>query len=231
MSKFSNILKNRDFFLLWLGQIVSQFGDRLTQMALIALVYKKAPGSSFELAKLFAFVTIPALIIGPVAGVFSDRWDKRYTMIVSDIVRGLLVVFIVLYCFLVPDIQPTYPIYIAVFIIFSMTRFFLPAKMSIIPDLVSQDELLLANSLITTTGMIAAVLGLGLGGIFLLPAFGVKVGLVIDAFTFFLSAFLIFLINTSPEKRYSRDSIYKIIKEFTHAIKTSVIDEIREGVK
>lgn len=230
MPKITDILKNKNFFFLWLGQIISQFGDRLTQMALIGLIYKKAPGSAYELAKLFTFVIIPVFMIGPVAGAYSDRWNKKYTMIISDLIRGALVFFIVIYCFLIPKFTPIFPVYIIVFILFSMSRFFLPAKMSIIPDLVSQDKLLLANSLINTTGMIAAVLGFGIGGIFILPVFGIRGGFFIDSMTFFISAFFLSFMKVDYKKGALGDNIYYIGRGIKEAIKKSVFMEIKEGV-
>ena len=74
--------------------MISQFGDRLNQMALIALVYQKSPGSTIELAKLALFIIIPVFIIGPIAGAYVDRWNRKHIMIVSDLLRGLLVLFI-----------------------------------------------------------------------------------------------------------------------------------------
>ncbi len=73
MSKFRKVLKNRNFFLLWLGQIISQLGDRLGQMALIAFVYLRAPGSAIQIAKILSFTIIPVFLIGPLAGVYVDR--------------------------------------------------------------------------------------------------------------------------------------------------------------
>ncbi|MBN1405924.1 MAG: MFS transporter, partial [Candidatus Omnitrophica bacterium] len=230
MAKITEILKNRNFFLLWLGQIISQFGDRLTQMALIGLIYKKAPGSAYELAKLFLFVIIPVFIIGPVAGACSDRWNKKYTMVISDFIRGVLVLLIILYCFLFPKLTPMFPIYIIVFLMFSMARFFLPAKMSTIPDIVPQDKLLLANSLINTTGMIAAVLGFSIGGIFILPIFGIKTAFFIDAATFFMSAGLLLLMKSSRAKTALKDNIYYIGMELKQAIKKSIFSEIKDGI-
>ncbi len=232
MAKITEVLKNKNFFFLWLGQIISQFGDRLTQMALIGLIYKKAPGSAYELAKLFTFTIIPVFIIGPVAGAYSDRWNKKYTMIISDIIRGILISLIAVYCYLIPKFEPIFPVYIIVFIAFSMARFFLPAKMSIIPDLVPQDKLLLANSLINTTGMIAAVLGFSVGGIFILPKFGVRTGFIIDAVTFFISAaFILFIkLNHAEKTTVYKEYIYNLSKGITQAINKSVLADIKEGL-
>ena len=94
---FRKILINKSFFSLWIGQIISQCGDRINQMALIGLVYTKFGASSTQLAKLFSFAILPVFLVGPIAGVYVDRWSKKYTMFYSDILRGLLVLSIAFY--------------------------------------------------------------------------------------------------------------------------------------
>ena len=162
MVRFREVLKNRNFFLLWLGQIISQFGDRLGQMALIALVYLRTPGSPLGIAKIFSFTIIPVFLIGPIAGVYVDRWDRRRTMYVCDFLRALLLLSIPLFLFYTKNL---FFIYFIIFIAFSLGRFFVPAKLSIVPELVVKKDLLIANSLVNTTGMIAAILGFGVSGV------------------------------------------------------------------
>ena len=232
MAHLREVLKRKDFALLWLGQIISQLGDKFMLMALVGLIYKRAPGSAYELAKLFIFVVVPVFVVGPVAGAYSDRWNRKHIMIASDIVRGISVLFIAFYWMLAPDLKPIFPVYMAVFIIFSATRFFIPAKMSIIPKLVTEDKLLEANSLMHTTGMIAAALGFGLGGIIIsLPKIGVKGGLLIDAATFFISAILIMFISIAKEAPAAKEGIYKFSRHVKEIIATSVFAEIKEGIR
>ena len=160
--KFTEIFKERNFLYLWVGQIISQFGDRLNQMALLALVYERAPGSSIKLAQLIFFIIIPVFFIGPIAGAYTDRWNRRQTMIVSDVSRGLIVLLIPLFLLRSRSLLPVFPV---VFVMFSITRFFLSSKLGIIPDLVSRNKLLLANSLSSTTMTIASILSLPLAGL------------------------------------------------------------------
>lgn len=206
-----------------MSQVISQFGDRLNQMALIGLIYQRAPGSAFELAKLTAFTIIPVFLIGPVAGVYVDRWDRRQTMFICDFLKFLLVLSIPLFFIFKRTLAP---VYLIVFLVFSLSRFYVPAKMSIIPDLVSAEDLLLANSLTNITGMIAAILGFGLGGI-LVALLGVKGGFYVNAFTFLASALLIFFITRTVHMR--KEDILTVGKEVFEVIKKSVMEEIREG--
>lgn len=227
MARLRHLLKDKNFMCLWVGQILSQFGDRLGQMALIALVYKYAPGSVFELAKLFLFTVIPVFIIGPVAGVYVDRWDKRYTMIISDIVRGILVLLIPIFLLFTKTI---FPAYLVVFLIFTITRFFLPSKMAIIPDLVSKEKLLIANSLISTTLMIATVIGIGLAGI-LVKIVGVMGGFYIDSVSFFVSAVMIAFIKLKKDSHNLKEELITTGRALEDAIKKSVIVEFWDGIK
>lgn len=223
MARLREALRNRNFFLLWIGQIISQLGDRLGQMALIAFVYLRAPGSSMQIAKILSFTIIPVFLIGPLAGVYVDRWDRRRTMYICDFMRSLLVLAIPLFLFYTKNLAP---IYLIIFITFSIGRFFVPAKLSILPDLVENKNLLVANSLINTSGMIAAVLGFGISGV-LVERLGAKSGFYLNSLTFFVSGVFIFLIS----KKFSAAvSFEEVSKEIVEVIRKSVFQEIKEGI-
>ncbi|MDD4900350.1 MAG: MFS transporter [Candidatus Omnitrophica bacterium] len=223
MTKFTKVLKNRNFFLLWVGQIISQVGDRLDQMALIAFISSREGTSTLDIAKILSFTIIPVFIIGPLAGAYVDRWDRRRTMFISDLLRAALV-FTIPFFFL--NRQNLIPVYLIVFIIFSIGRFFVPAKMSIIPDLVDKKDILIANSLVNTTGMIAAILGFGVSGIIVewLKARG---GFYLDAFSFLASGTCIYFISR-------RSSIHlgfkEVGKEIVEVIRKSVLAEMKDGI-
>jgi MFS family permease len=223
MSKFTEVFKNRNFFFLWLGQIISQLGDRLDQMALIAFVYLRAPGSTLEIAKILSFTIIPVFLIGPIAGVYVDRWDRRRIMYICDFLRSALVLMIPLFLFYGKSLAP---VYLVIFVVFSLGRFFVPAKLSIIPDLVNKKDLLMANSLVNTTGMIAAILGFGISGV-VVEWLGAKSGFYLDALSFLISGTLIFLIT----KRYTASmDLKKFSREIVEVIRKPVFQEIKEGI-
>ena len=223
MAKFREVFKNRNFSLLWVGQIISQLGDRLGQMALIALVYLRAPGSTMQIAKILSFTIIPVFVIGPLAGVYVDRWDRRRTMYTCDFLRSLLVFTIPLFLFYMKSL---WPIYFIVFVSFSIGRFFVPAKLSIIPELVKKEDLLIANSLINTSGMIAAILGFGISGV-LVEKLGAKSGFYMDSLGFLLSGTCIFLIS---RKFVAAMNFKEVSKEIVDVIRKSVFQEIKEGI-
>ena len=222
MSRFHKFLKNRNFLLLWVGQIISQIGDRLDQMALIAFVYSRSQGSTIDIAKILSFTIIPVFIIGPLAGVYVDRWDKRRTMYLCDFLRAALV-FTIPFFLLNKNIGW---IYLIVFVAFSIGRFFVPAKLAIIPELVEKQDYVMANSLINTTGMIAAIVGFGVSGV-IVEWLKAKGGFYLDAFSFLVSGTMIFLIS---KKSLFAMNLRKVSKEIVEVISKSVFQELKEGV-
>jgi MFS transporter, DHA3 family, macrolide efflux protein len=222
MSKYHEVLKNRNLFLLWVGQIIAQIGDRLGQMSLIGFLYLRAPGSAMEIAKTISFTIIPVFLIGPVAGVYVDRWDRRKTMLACDLLRSLLILIIPLFLFYKEGLMFTYAI---IFVVFSVSRFFVIAKMAIIPDLVQKEDYLMANSLVNITGMIAAVAGFGISGV-LVEWLGARRGFYLDALGYFISAVFIFLI---AKKANVATSFKKVGQEIVEVIRKSVAQEIKEG--
>ena len=226
MARFREVLKNKNFLLLWLSQIVSQFGDRLNQMALIGFIAQRSPGKTLQLASLLAFTILPVFVVGPIAGVYVDRWDRRKTMYYCDFLRGLLVLLIPLY--IIDSNKSIVPLYAVVFLLFCIGRFFVPAKLAIVPELVPKEQMLMANSLVNTTGMIASTAGFAIGGI-VVTVLGAKGGFYIDSASFFVSSFLVFFIRLAGRQRVK---IMEVGKEVLEAIrKSSVLGEVKEGIR
>jgi MFS family permease len=218
--------KSRDFFRFWFAQLFSQFGDRVYQMALVGLMAIRHPGSVLAITNMLSFTIIPVFIVGPIAGVYIDRWDRRKTLFICDFIRGVLILLAAFYLVHLSDI---WPMYVVVFIIFSLSRFYVPAKMSFIPEIVHEDHLLVANSLSTTTGMIALVLGALLGGLIVeyTGSFG---GFCWGAAGYFLSAVLVFTIATLRYRLPNKSEIIAGTKEMMQTEK-SVWHEIIDGIR
>ncbi len=205
-------------------------------MALIAFIHLRAPGSTIEIAKILSFTIIPVFLIGPLAGVYVDRWDRRRTMYICDLLRAGLVLIIPMFLF---NAKNMFSVYAIIFIMFSIGRFFVPAKLSIIPDLVKSRDLLLANSLVNVTGMIAAILGFGVSGI-LVEWLGAKSGFYLDSLSFFISAAMIFFISgrfisrakgaAAAEAAPKGVKIKEVGKEIIDVINKSVFQEVKEGI-
>lgn len=210
------VLKNRNFLALWIGQIISQFGDRLAQMALIGLYLKQTAGISLShsvpvMRNLFFFSTLPILLFSPVAGVYVDRWSRKKTLIATDLLRAGLILLIPL---LAGYTDGMWSIYGVIFLVFTVTCFFSPAKSAIIPNLVKKRELLAANSLSNITRLIAMIGGVTAGGI-IVAWTGTKMSFYLDSLSFLLSGLAILAIRIKedlpPEE--SKDGIRRVAKE------------------
>ncbi len=232
MREYLRLLRNSDFLLLWLSQVVSQFGDKLNQMALIAWAYSVMPGSSFQMAKLIFFTIVPVFIVGPFAATAVDRMDYRKTMYICDLLRALAIFSIPF--FVLPK-QLILPVYLMVFISFSLTRLFVPAKMSIVPNIVEERDLLPANSLLSLTGVVAAMFGLGFGGI-MVQQLGVSAGFYVDAGTFLFSSVAIYMIGVRYRPRnisFAQEAvgIWQVMwNGIKYVFKGKILKDMKEGI-
>ena len=154
------ILRQRNFFLLWVGQFISIIGDWVLFIALPFYTYSLT-GSVLATGAMFIISTLPRLVLGSVAGVFVDRWDRKRTMIVADVLRVGLIAMLLL----VRSRDGLWLIYTSAFLESIVSQFFNPAKSAIIPLLVGENDLLPANSLNGLSDALTRLLGSALGGI------------------------------------------------------------------
>jgi MFS family permease len=184
-----NILRQRNFSLLWFGQLISTIGDWVLFVALPFFIYSLT-GSTLATGAMFMAATLPRLLFGSVAGVFVDRWGRKKTMIVADILRGALLLLMLL----VRAREQLWLIYLSAFAMAVVGQFFGPAKSAIIPRLVNRQDLLSANSLNALSDALTRLVGAGLGGA-LMGSFGFQNVIWLDAGSFFFSALMIALIT------------------------------------
>src|SRR6266849_9203916 len=90
LPSYARLLRNRRYFPLWLGQLISNLGDTLHYIALVVWVYQRT-GSSLVVAGTMLFVVVPVILIAPIAGVVIDRLPRKAVLVVSDFVRAALV--------------------------------------------------------------------------------------------------------------------------------------------
>ncbi|HEY8869134.1 MAG TPA: MFS transporter [Candidatus Limnocylindrales bacterium] len=148
------------FSALWVGQPISLFGDRIHQIALAFLVLG-ATNSPIAVGAVFVAATLPNLLFGPIAGTFVDRWDHRDVMVVSDLLRAAIV--LILPVAAVTNLILVYPL---VFLVTTISMFFRPARVALLPQIVDEDDLLPANSAMWIGETIADIVGYPLAGLF-----------------------------------------------------------------
>ena len=179
------ILAVANYRWLWFGQIVSDFGDSLTHLALVLLINRVTDGDTTAIAYLLIALAIPRATVGLLAGVFVDRWNRKRIMQYSDLSRGLLVLLLI-FVATIDNAQIGW-IYALAFVHSIMGTFFTPARSATIPNILPMKGLLAANSLSQISMVIFRVLGTAAAGLLVGQLDAFTIIYVIDAATFFLS--------------------------------------------
>ncbi|HXN00794.1 MAG TPA: MFS transporter [Candidatus Dormibacteraeota bacterium] len=179
--KYGDVLAIRRFRRLWLGQGVSYFGDMMntTGLAIMLFVLTRSPG---VVALGLIAKAVPVIAFGLVAGPIVDRFDRQRVMIIADLIRALLTVTIPFFA-----LQWLPGVFIAVGLIATASTFFNPAKQAILPNLVPPEQLVKANSLITSSERVSELLGYSVAGI-IAAAVSWAPLFLIDAATYIFSA-------------------------------------------
>lgn len=231
-----SVLRIGDFRRLWVALSFSSLGDWLGLLAITALATDlggDAPdlggdyqAANFALGAVLVIRLLPSLLLGPLAGAFADRFDRRRMMIVTDISRCGLFVSI-------PMVQELWWLFVAQFLIECFSLFFIPAKEASVPNMLyRKDQLETANqlSLVTTYGItpvvaaglfaLLAAVSRGLGAAF--PFFDtnqVDLALYLNAATFLVSAAAVVGIRSIGGSRAQLDdsgsppSILKLLRD------------------
>ena len=178
------LLKTRDFGLLYAGQLISQIGEGLSKVALLWFVYELT-GSALKMMVIGLLQTIPPLAFGPLIGVYLDRHPKKAVMIWIDLVRTLMILSIpVLYAAQALTLER---LYLLVFLTGIVSTVFGPALASAVPQIVERTRLTAANALIQSTTNVGVLVGPAMSG-FGIALVGAQNVLYVNAATFCISA-------------------------------------------
>ena len=181
-----DLLRIPDFRRLYLAQAISDLGDGMTYLALFLLVLNLT-GSTAAIALMSILVALPPVTIGLFAGAYADRHDRRRIMLVSDALRAVVVVSMVLVAR--ADALPA--LFALACFQAVLGTFFSPARTAMVPRVVPESGLLAANSLSQATRMIMGVVGAGLTGLIAAGAGQVWPVFIVDGATFIISVLLV----------------------------------------
>lgn len=187
------LMRNRNFSALWVGQVLSQIGDRFRFVAVLVIVNELTGGDPLAITALTLTVVIPQFLFGLLGGVVSDRFDRKMVMIVSDVLRGILVLPVLL----VDSSDRLWIIFICGMGLEIISVFFYPARNAVIPNIIGAGQLMTANTLMQGSYIVALIIGSSLAG-YLTALLGTGFAIVFDSATFFLSAGAIALMTIPP---------------------------------
>jgi CRP-like cAMP-binding protein/sugar phosphate permease len=191
------IFRNRNFRLMWTGQLVSTIGTALTSLAASIYVFRLTD-SAWSVGLMLMATAAPSLLVGLFAGVFVDRYDRRMIMVVCDGLRAVLV-------FLIPFLVAIDVVwlYVIVAVTSAIGQFYDPAHESVLPEVASDEDLAAANSLIAIASFGSTAIGFAASGL-IASAADISWAFYTDAITFLISAVCILMIRipafTSEEK-------------------------------
>ena len=168
---------------LWIAQFVSIMGDFLALFAILSVAGFRLHANPEQMTLISLFYMLPTAVIGPIAGVFVDRWNLKSTMISSDLIRCVLAIALVF-------ANSLTALYALLFLISFVSTFFAPAQSVAVRTIVPPEGLLNANALILQAFLVTRIVSPALAGA-LVSAFGPNSCFLYDAASFLFSAFMV----------------------------------------
>jgi MFS family permease len=197
-----SVLRQRNYALLWFGGFVSNLGDLVLFVGLPYEIYRLTGSTLATAGMVFAFL-IPNILLGSVAGVFVDRWDRRRLMVTVNLLQAVSLLPLLL----VPQLG-LWVIYAVLLLESSISQLFGPAQIALMPTLLEggEEELLTANATSGVGRHLSRLIGPAIGGV-VVAAGGLSAVTIADSISFVASAGMLALINTRPLQRHPTDSL------------------------
>lgn len=185
MQQYLSLFRNRNFLFHWLAGAISNVGDFFNSLALVKILSEDPDRMGLYMALIMIAKVVPGVLLGPVAGVVADRLPRKAIMIITDLLRAVLVLGLVV-------VEQPAAIMALIFLSAMVSVFYQPASSALLPNLVEKDELVSAGSLSVMTQRMAMLLGNGIGAAVLVHV-GPHNVFYIDAASFVLSALFVAL--------------------------------------
>ena len=221
---------NRNFGLLWIGQAISDVGNTIYFVTLslwiATIIARDQPWAPAAVSGVMIAAAFPSLALGPFAGVFVDRWDRRLTMIRMDIIRAILILLLLPLTGLVPVpfVPRSLPLFWQLGAIYTIVlaasicgEFFSPARFTILSEILTQAQCPRASAMQQTSGSIVKILGSLLAAP-LMFLVGIHWALIINALSFVVSFVAISLVRVSREEWEASASAPNFLRELKEGI-------------
>lgn len=217
-----NVLRNRPFLLLWLSQLATQVGANMVLYGLTVVVLK-ATNLSSAVSALFLTFLVPAVLLSAVAGVYVDRLDRRWVLVVTNVLRAAILVAI-----WAAGSDLTFILLLNV-ALSTVTVFFAPAEAAMIPFLVPRGQLVNANGLFTLTLNGAFALGYALFGPLIVTLAGPEALIVSVAALYLVAGLFCLTLPSNPPEPRPAESPLASVGEAGRAV-GGTFDQLREGM-
>jgi MFS family permease len=214
---------NRNFRLLWLSQVISNFGDWFGILAVYTLIQQYS-GSEFLLGLIIVVKMLSLALFSPIAGYITDRFNRKRLMVWCDILRGI----IVLGFLLIISYETLWLAYLLTALQMMLSAIFQPAKTSSIPNVTTPDELVNANILSAASWSIIFTTGMAVGGL-ATAGLGTDLVFIINSITYIYSGWIIYLATvpqeemSEKEKERTRNPVTGIKEGFVYLIRNGQV--------
>ena len=188
-----SLLRQRNFSLLWFAGLISYIGNWMLYVALPLAVYELTESTLAVSAMIVANI-LPSILLGSVAGVFVDRWERKRTMIIINLLLAASILPLVL----VQSADWLWLVFIVRLVQSTLNQFFTPAEGAMLPQLVDEEFRVPANALNSLNNSLARLIGPALGGI-VAALVGLGGVVIVDALTYLFAALLLMLISVTSK--------------------------------
>ena len=201
----------KNFYKLWLGELISNIGSGMTAFALSVYVYEKTGSVSYvSLITLLSFM--PSIILSPIGGLLADRYDRRLLMIIGDLFSGLGLVYI-LWSIQAGE-KSIVPIFIGITFSSIFTSLLEPSYRATLTDILEEENYAKASGLIQVAGSAKYLISPVIAGMIFSVA-DIRVILLLDILTFITTCLMIFLVRksiNSEKQNYKKDSFKGLLE-------------------
>ena len=183
-----DLLRQRNFGLLWWGGLVSFIGDWIMFVSL-PLYVLNITGSVAAMGALILVGRLPSIVLGSIAGVYVDRWDRKWTLVITNVVLG----FVIAPLIFLQGPEQVWLVYLVSLVGNTVRQFLTPAEDALLPKLVGEGNLVVANALNSMNNNLSRLIGPAVGGV-VFATFGFPSVVALDVASFFVAAGMIALI-------------------------------------
>jgi DHA3 family macrolide efflux protein-like MFS transporter len=190
---------------LWLAQMVSIFGDFLALYAVLSAMSFRMHASARAITLVTVFFLLPMALVGPLAGVFVDRWNPKRTLVTSDLARAVLALGLVI-------AGAPWHIYMVFFALSTFSSFFLPARSVVLPQIVPLEGLMSANAVLQQTVQMLQIASPAIAGA-LAGWAGPNVCYYLDSASFVFSGLMIAGMSIPARPAHANRHVDSVLKD------------------
>lgn len=221
---YKDIFQNKQYIKTIIASIINRLGDSIDSIAFTWLVYQVTQSAAWS-AIIFGVNRVPTIILQPLAGAAIEKKNKRFIMIITDLIRGVCVGFVATAYLL--GFLNQWILLVCTILISCAEAFNRPAATSLVPKLLEKEHYNFGLSLNSSASSVAELVGYGVAGIIIATS-SISTAIYIDMATFFLSALIIFTVKLKEEKFMQatiniKDYIHNLIDGFLYLKRNALL--------